>query len=187
MVIGIDPSLTGTGLAMHFAAADVLLATIESKPGPIEPRLLDITSRVNAALDCYAPELVAIEGLSMGSNDPSAQERAALHYCIRISLHLRRIKFVVVAPMSLKKFVCGGASVIGEGGKRGPAKKEHMLKSVMKNWAIDTGDNNQADAAGLAHIAAAIIGQYQPTNAAQREVIEKLIAPPVEKKRRVRG
>lgn len=184
MILGIDPSLTGTGLAILEPGQPVKLSTIPSAPGQIEPRLLGIVGRVNAAIDTHRPDYVAIEGLSMSSNDPSAQERAALHFCIRIALHLRNVPFVVVAPMALKKFVCGGSQIVGEDGKRGPAKKEHMLKAVWKNWQIDTGDNNQADAAGLGYIAAAIRGSYTPTNQAQREVVAKLLAPPVPKKKR---
>ena len=120
----------------------------------------------------------------MASNDPSAQERAALHYCIRIAVHLRNIPCYVVAPMSLKKFVCGKATVANDAGKQVPAGKEHMLKAIWKNFGVDTADNNQADAAGLAYVVAAMTGKYEPANAAQREVVERLMLGPVAKKKR---
>lgn len=185
MILGIDPSLSATGIAA--LDGKVQLSTIHSKPGEPVARLLEITRQVNAVLDLVRPVAVGIEGLSMGSNDPSAQERAALHYFIRAALHLRGIPCYVIAPMSLKKFVCGKATVANDAGRQVPAGKEHMLKAVWRNWEIDTADNNQADAAGLAYVVAAITGRYEMTNVAQREVVAKLTAAPVVKVKRRKG
>lgn len=187
MIIGIDPSLSATGIAC-LDQGTVSLSTIQSSPGPIEPRLLAIVRQVGAAIDKASATGqiagVGIEGLSNGSLSQSGNERAALHFAIRMALYMRGIPFVIVSPMSLKKFVCGKATVKGDEGKQVPAGKEHMLKAILQNFGVDTSDNNQADAAGLAFVVAAIQKQYTPINSGQRDVIAKLMAPPVVKKTR---
>jgi crossover junction endodeoxyribonuclease RuvC len=164
MVLGIDPSLSATGLAIWPNSEALVLSTVDSKPGDIEPRLLNIIQRVNVTLNQSEPTLVAIEGLAFGSKTGSPAERGALHFGIRMALYLRRIPFIVVAPGALKKFVTGS----------GTAEKSMVLRDVYKRWGIDAKDDNQADAAGLAYIAAAVEGLWEPTTEAQRQVIDSL-------------
>lgn len=185
MVIGVDPSLTATGMAFLSPDGSIRLDTVASEPGKIEDRLLDIMRRINKKVGgavgapSFKPDLVVIEGLAFGSNDPSAQERSALHFLIRIQLHSQGIPFKLVPPQTLKKFCVGSA---------GPSvKKEHVLKAVFQRWGVDTMDNNQADAAGLAYIGAAILGRIPATNAAQQQVVDHILAPAKKKARKMRN
>lgn len=177
MIVGIDQSLTATGVACLSRGVPIKLHTVTSKPGPIEPRLLGIMREVDAKM-CSGgkPALVVMEGLSAGSFGATSSilELAGLHFLIRLQLHSRGIPFHVVSPLALKKFVCGS----------GAAKKEHMLKAVLQRWSIDTDDNNQADAAGLAYIGAAMSGWWPADNQAQRDVLAKLLAGPEKKTRK---
>lgn len=163
MIIGLDLSLVATGLAQLDPVGIVGLRTIASsnrlRP---EDRIVRIEDEVTAAM--AGAELVVMEGLSFGSNDPSAQERAALHYIIRIGLHQRKVPFLVVPPSSLKKFTCGS----------GAAKKEMMIREVFRRWGVEAADNNQADAAALAYLGAGYLGQLDDLRKPQIEVLAKL-------------
>lgn len=60
---------------------------------------------------------------------------------MRYKLHVKgRGDYKVVPPTSLKQFVTG----------KGNANKDLMMMSVLKNWDIETKNNNEADAVGLA-------------------------------------
>jgi Holliday junction resolvasome RuvABC endonuclease subunit len=182
---------------MAFLAEDgtLRLETVASKPGEIEPRLLDIMRRINKRVGeavgapVFKPALVVIEGLSMGSfgSTTAVLELAALHFLIRIQLYSQGIPFKICSPSGLKKFVLGSTHVDGPNGKKQPAKKEHMLKAVLQRWGVDTTSNDEADAAGLAYVGAAILDRIPAKNGAQREVVEKILSGPVKKQRKMRN
>ena len=173
MIYGLDLSLTATGIASLTQPGKVALSTVGSdKHAKPETRLFDLARDIELRLS--NPQLIVMEGLSYGSNDPSAQERAALHWMIRIALHMRSVPYLVIPPSTLKKFTCGA----------GNAKKEMMIREVYRQWKVEAADNNQADAAALAYMGAAIRRIYTPTNQPQREVISRLMAPPVGKSKR---
>lgn len=174
MVIGIDPSLTATGVCiLHEGNAQ--LVTIHSYPGDDLERITEIAEAINDLVSkIRQPAAACIEGLSHGSHNGKAAERAALHYFIRAKLRARSIPVYAVAPASLKKFITGG----------GKAEKSTIVREVYKRWGIEANDDNQADASGLAYVAAAIVGEYEPANAAQCEMVNKLTAVPVAKKRK---
>lgn len=175
MVIGIDPSLTATGVCL-LQHGKAQLITINSFPGDDLARITEIAEAVGDLLfGTPKPIAACIEGLSHGSHNGKAAERASLHYFIRAKCRSYSIPVYVVAPASLKKFITGG----------GKAEKSTIVREVYKRWGIEANDDNQADAAGLAYVAAAIVGEYEPANTAQREVVAKLtVAPVVKVKRR---
>jgi crossover junction endodeoxyribonuclease RuvC len=179
MIVGLDPSLTATGIAYLTSDGTCSLATLRSSTHPeVELRLARLRNSILAAVLLVRPSLVVIEGLSFGSNDPSAQERAWLHFTIRLEMWANDIQFVVVPPSTLKKFTTGS----------GAAKKEQMMLEVFKRFDVSAADNNQADATALAFLGATYLGQREPDNQAQREVIEKLKNPAVKtpKKRKAK-
>lgn len=163
MIIGLDLSLAATGVAelREPGKVEVFTVTSNAKLKP-EARL----SRLVQDIELMLPKarLVVLEGLSFGSNDPSAQERSALHWIIRINLHLRQIPYLVVAPSQLKKFCCDS----------GAAKKEMMIREVYRQWKVEAADNNQADAAALAYVGAAYLGLLSGLRKSQLEVLAKL-------------
>lgn len=180
MIVGIDLSLASTGMAFLFADGHIRLLTVSSPPGPIEPRLLDILRQINAHVRTVRPELVVIEDISQGSFGQSGGflERVALFFMLRIHLHSVGIPFEKCSAIALKKFVVGSG-----GSKKNPVKKEHMIKAVLQRWGIDTASNDEADAAGLAYVGAAILDRIPAANEAQREVVAKILAGPVKKMR----
>lgn len=167
-IIGLDPSLTATGWARH-EAGNLTFGTLQDLPPKQKkaeeplPRIIRV--RTESLAKIYPGcQLVVIEGLSFGSNDPSAQERSALHYSLREDLLRNMVTCVVCPPTSLKKFVTGS----------GGAKKELVMLEVFKRWGFEARDNNAADAIGLAIIGACLLGRMNPTTKEQREVLDLL-------------
>ena len=170
-IVGLDLSLTATGVAVWADGALSLLTLEPPHPGGME-RLEWVLGQVKEL--CRGAELVVIEGLSFGSNMPSAQERAGLWWMVARALWKANIRMQAVAPTAAKKFVTG----------RGSAEKSLILREVFRHWNIVAADDNQADAAVLARIGLVLAGVTQPENQAQREVISALLNGRAKKPRR---
>lgn len=149
--IGIDPSLTGTGIVVLDEQGNVLDKDLISTKAShkIEDRLQTIWNRLKYIIWDFAGKPVpycdiAVEGLSFGSKSASMLELAGLHYLIRYMID-REFCGVrhVVPPQTLKKFVCG----------KGNVKKEQMLLQTYKRWGLEFQDNNICDAYCLARYA----------------------------------
>jgi len=163
VIYGLDLSLTATGLAALAPEGHLNVFTFGTPPKmSVEARLTEMARQVDTRI--VAPELVVIEGLAFGANDPSAHERAALHYIVRCNLWSEGTRVLVVAPSSLKKFITG----------KGSAKKELVILEVFKRWGVTAKDNNEADAAGLAYLGAAWLGRLDGLTLPMKEVISKL-------------
>lgn len=163
-IIGLDLSLTATGWAKR-EGETTTFGTITGE-GSGMPRLIKIETDVKDVVYPYC-ELVVMEGLSFQSNAPSAKERAGLSYILQRSFYYCQLLCVQVPPLLLKKFVIGNAK---------NAEKSLMLREVYKRWGIDAGNDNEADAIGLVMIGACLLGEMEPQNEAQREVLATISA-----------
>ena len=145
--VGIDHSLTGTGVVV-----------IDQDGCILEQKLIKTTSddidekRMTYIIDelSFIPKIVRlkrvyIEGPSYMSTGQAVLQMGALHYLIRIFLYRKKVKYKIIAPGTLKKFVCGPG--------QGNAKKEQMLLNIYKKWNLEFKDNNTADAYCLARLA----------------------------------
>ena len=185
MIVGLDLSLTATGIAHWEGGAVTRLTTVGSSPRICdEARLEQLDQSVFDRIPHGFPagtgpkaELVVIEGLSFGSNTGSHSLRDGLHYLIRVGVYQLKVPMLIVEPMRLKKFILGPT-------KKGDNTKELMIREVWRKYGIEARDNNQADAAALAILGAAYLGKLPDLKAYQVEVIEKLKAGPTPKKRR---
>lgn len=168
-VVGLDLSLTSTGVVVLHGEEIVLQEVVRSSPvGPLPideaKRLNDITTRVLALVPDDA-KLVAIEGIAfMVSKTTSLVQLAAINYLIRIGLWKRGIPFVIVSPPTLKKFVTG----------KGVAQKDVMMLETYKRWGVSLTDNNICDAFGLARISLAILNIDDKISTEQKEVVALL-------------
>ena len=117
--IGIDLSLTGTGVVVIDDTEKIVEENlIKTTPKEqIEERLNNIINKVVDICNKYSDSRIYMEGLSFGSKGQSMLELGALHYMLRCNFFSKKIKFLVVPPTTLKKFICG----------KGVAKKELML------------------------------------------------------------
>jgi crossover junction endodeoxyribonuclease RuvC len=169
MILGIDPSICGTGLVHLNEYGDIIKQTlIKSDIKPVDPiddlnRLNDICSKIGRRLDCV--ELVVMEGLAfMATKTTSLCQLSALNYFIRDRINNRGIKFLIVPPTQLKKFITG----------KGNCKKELMLLETFKRYELSFTNNNICDAYGLAKIGHAYLYGHDDLPIFQKEVITQL-------------
>jgi len=151
VIMGIDPSLTATGLAL-LKGSDLVTITA-SPPMPTKTcprgdfcRLAWFKERIGAVLRTGNPLVVAIEGYAYGAKS-QAHSLGELGGVIRVLLFESVIpNAVVVPPNVLKKFATG----------TGNADKGAVSKGLFKRWGVDVENNNEADASGLALLGAAL-------------------------------
>jgi len=142
--VGVDPSYNGTAVMVLDENANIVEKLLYKSVGEsIEERLWDINKTLSFIPKIVGLKKVYLEGPSYSSNGAFQLQMGALHFMIRMMFYKKRVKYEVIAPGSLKKFVAGSGS----------AKKEHMLLNVYKKWGLDFLDNNLADAYGLARMA----------------------------------
>lgn len=166
MIIGLDLSLTGTGVAVLAPDGKLDLVTLRTPAQPsVEARLVEVAA---AALSYTQPEdTVIVEGPAMLAKGAAVVQIFGLNMLVRCSLHRRGNPFYVIAPPTLKLFATGA----------GNAKKDMMLREVWRRWNVEAADDNQADAAALAFLGACITGQMQPVNDAQRRAVMTVLKP----------
>lgn len=166
IVLGLDLSLTGTGMCVVQTGSrdgKGLLATINTTAKTrTEDRLITIRRTIGQASS--GVDAAIIEGLSYGSVGGAQAERSALHWMVRVDLYQLGIPYVIVTPMSLKKFVCGTAK----------AEKSMMIREVFRRWGVEAANDNEADAAALARLGLMYYGQAEHQTMAQQQVIFRL-------------
>jgi crossover junction endodeoxyribonuclease RuvC len=168
-VLGVDLSLTSTGWAIANGEGIVCKTLVTPKTLRGDARLhwldLCIAEIIEPApgSDMTAIDLVVIEGASFRSKSSSADEIAGLHRIVRLGLFRRKIPYVIVAPIQLKKFATGIAK----------ADKSLIVREVWRRWEVDVFDSDQADAVVLAQIGRGILGDLEMT-VFQQEVAAKV-------------
>lgn len=132
VVIGVDPSLTATGLAAPGGCI-----TIATKAGDAE-RLQVIHDTVFAAVD--GADLVVIEDLPTHAHGAGLTGMA--QGVIRLACIRQDAPFATVPAATLKKFATGS----------GNAGKADMRMELYKRTGLDLRDDNQVDAWWLRQI-----------------------------------
>jgi Holliday junction resolvasome RuvABC endonuclease subunit len=163
---GLDLSMTSTGLAIVGGAmgSAFRLERVRSKPPAQSPPSLDDRHRriahigdtvlaylVPAGAPADWPDLVAVEQPAYSKNMGSMHDRSGLWWYVVGRLHNLRVPVVEVPPTTLKLYVTG----------KGNAEKELVVATTIRRFphiAIDIG-NDQADALGLAGMAARHLGE----------------------------
>ena len=162
--VGIDPSLSATGIVGVSSDNEVLLnTTIGSNLKGVE-RLADLKAKLSNVTQAYDVELrVVLEGYSYGS--PGRRESLAeWGGVLRLSLHEMGIEYIEIPPTSLKKFLTNN----------GNANKLMVATTIQKVYQVEFGGNdNEFDAYGLAQMGRAIAGK-SPVHAYQADVLFKL-------------
>lgn len=126
--VGIDQSLTNTGLVMLDTGGGYEYRLITSDTTKnTEDRCQYIAAKVRAFCEDYEPDVMVIEGLSFGSQTNATRDLAKLQGIINIFLRNSVILCSYpksVAPASLKKFATDN----------GKAKKEEMFENLPKHF-----------------------------------------------------
>ena len=161
VVLGLDPSLTGTGFSV--IDNDKLLFSECYKPknktGP--KRLIEIGCKISEVIDAYKPELICLEGYSFGSRGRALFQIGELGGLIRVLLHKTGIKWLEITPSQVKKFAAG----VGNCGK------DIIMQQVYKRWGMEFKTSDEADAFVLAKIGTVLLGHKEELIKAQEEVI----------------
>lgn len=173
-IVGIDPSLTGTGIAVidgdirtYYATntgttvvnGDIKTYTIRSKQRGAK-RLIEIRDTIQKEI--ADADLVVIENYAYCRAN-QAHQIGELGGIIRVLLTESGVKWTTVAPAQLKKFATG----------KGNTKKEHILQQAYKRWGVECRTSDEADAFVLAKIGQALVEDVELTKF-QKEVIERL-------------
>lgn len=160
-VVGLDLSLTSTG--MSDGQAHVTFTTTPDEC--IEDRLMRIREEclgfVMATDDRPVARLVVVEDEAWSKAKQTGHaELSALRLMVRCALRAYRIPFAMVPPSTLKLYTTGN----------GRATKQQMAVAVTERHGIDLsavkvkdGRYDQVDAAALAAMGYAYIGQPLPT------------------------
>lgn len=125
-VIGIDPSLTGTGVANETETFTI------STDAKTVNRLQVIHRRISQAL--FLVDLAVIEDLPTHAHGAGLTGMA--QGVIRLALMDNLVPFTTVPAATLKKFATG----------RGNATKADMRLELFKRTGVDLRDDNQVDA-----------------------------------------
>lgn len=127
-VVGIDPSLTGTGIAYIDGTTTVVRTKMTG-----DSRLLAIANAVATAVE-DEPLLAVLEDLPTHAH--GAGKTGMVQGVVRLALLENRIDYVTVTPATLKKFATGN----------GGANKGDMRMELYKRVGIDLADDNEVDA-----------------------------------------
>lgn len=146
-VLGLDLSLTGTGICRIGGDGVELLTTVRPGKAIGHERLAVILSAIDDAQRGQELDLMVIEGPSYGSAQNGQRghhERAGLWWLVTHSLYARGGPYAVVAPMARAKY----ATANGRDGKQAvtAAVRErygHLVPDAVRN-------DNEADALVLA-------------------------------------
>ena len=146
--LGLDLSLTGTGVVRMDEKGEFTSRLIKSKPvGPLPIDELKRLRGIVHMIEGFAPlrevDLVLIEGLAFSiRNTTSLVQLSALNYLVRNRLYKMDVDFVIVGPTTLKKFVSG----------KGNTKKDGMMLETYKRWGVSFSSNDLCDAHGMARL-----------------------------------
>jgi Holliday junction resolvasome RuvABC endonuclease subunit len=156
-VIGIDPSISSTGVA---AEGDLLTIKTTPKQGDGE-RLLVIYRTLSAELFCNPVDFAVIEDLP--ANAMSAGITGRSQGIVRLVLTMAEIPYVAIPPATLKKFATG----------KGNAKKDAMRAAWLEYSGEDNADDNQVDAAWLRVIGLHLKGEHVNLPTEQLAAVDK--------------
>jgi len=185
--IGIDQSLTNTGVVIIKEGKAILCDNVKSGPEGKHMnerihRINDIYVRIRKILapiilDGKQEEVIlSIEGYSFASRSGQAFSLGELGGILRYNFFMdigaklgEKMRYLEITPNQLKKYATG----------KGQCEKDLIIKEVYKNFAFDTNDNNTADAFVLAHIGYTKWNHFMDTpipllKKHQQEVIDKL-------------
>lgn len=147
-VAGIDPSLTGSGVA------DVAGELSEHKSNPTSlaiyerhSRLTDLRERILA--DITGADLVVIEQPAYSKAVGHMHDRSGLWWLVAAAVIEAGMTLVEVPPTALKKFATG----------KGNATKPDMRMALFQRFGLDVRSDNKVDAWWCRALGLALVGE----------------------------
>lgn len=150
-VIGIDPSLSGTGLAYD----NGITALVKTQTSQGDQRLQVIFDKVYEAAGSghwkHTPTLAVIEDLPV--NAMSAGKTGQAQGVTRLALCMAGVSILSIPPATLKKYATG----------KGNAKKHEMIAAWNEYAHANEKDDNRVDAAWLRDIGRTLMSFAEDT------------------------
>lgn len=185
IVVGLDLSLTGAGIA--FIRDDEMVAAGEprfevntfghelKKDATLKhrgDRIRYVADQISGLIDgeMERPDLIAIEDMPYGATGAGTIDRAALWWTVVNRLLRWDLPVVQVNVSTLKIYATGKGTGVG--------KDEVMLAVARRYPDAPITNNNEADAFGLAAIAARLVGQpIETLPLTHLRAMDKLVLP----------
>jgi len=145
-VVGLDPSLRASGLALPDGSLMTIRNESASSLGARVERLRRIIGEVGHTVG--AGRLVVIEGPAFGMGNKATHELGGLWWLLAYRLTQLDNQLVVVGIQQLKKLATG----------KGNATKADMRVSWLRRTGQDVADDNQCDAAWLRQAGLHLLG-----------------------------
>ena len=139
-VVGLDPSLRATGLALPDGELLTITTPACKKGCPLDERIermRHIVGKVGVRARIGA--LVVIEGPAFGMNNKATHELAGLWWALVVRLAEQGNQIAVMSPGQLKKFATGN----------GNAKKPDMRMALYQRAGLDIRSDDEVDALWL--------------------------------------
>lgn len=156
IVVGVDPSLTSTGIATIDTEDRLVVptSTIKSvgRKGDDWPTRRDRLTGIVRDVETHTrgADLVVVESPSLGqARQGGTLDRAGLFWLLLDRLYGHGMRVALVTPAGRAKYATG----------KGNAGKDSVLLAVARRYAhVDVEDNNQADSLVLALMGARALG-----------------------------
>lgn len=156
VVVGLDLSLTGTGLATNTGLVGCIgnKGKKDATYSEREMRIRGLAGQIVKWVDALetTPVLCVIEGPSYGSVSGHQWDRAGLWWRVVGALYDAACPVVVVAPSTRAMYATG----------KGNAGKAQIVEAVTRRWGTvwpDLGSDDVADACVLAAMGSQAIGE----------------------------
>jgi Holliday junction resolvasome RuvABC endonuclease subunit len=152
-VLGLDLSLTGTGIARLRGIELTLLTTV--RPGSLRgvERLQFILGAITDAQRGEHIDLVVLEGPAYSKQRQRGHhEGAGLWWLVAYGLERAGVPWAIVPPTNRALYAAGHAR----------ASKQDVMAAVRDRYGVGPRDDNQADAFVLAVMGAAFLGADVP-------------------------
>jgi crossover junction endodeoxyribonuclease RuvC len=164
-ILGIDPSLTGTGFARLYLDANGWhgVTWTDGRDGKLKESLIQRDERIttiagNLRVDSWNLTAAGVESPAYGAPGGSTWDRAGLWWRLVHKVQAHDVPLIQVSSAERQKFAVGHAH-----SKKNPVDKADVAMAVAKMWPdVDIRGNNAADALVIASIVAAVAGLPVP-------------------------
>lgn len=164
-ILGIDPSLTGTGFARLYLASNGWhgVTWTDGRDGKRNESLIQRDDRIdtiadNLRMDSWDLTFAGIEEPAYAAPGGSSWDRAGLWWRLTHKVLAYDVPLIQVNNKLVQKFAVGRAH-----SKKNPVDKADVAMAVAKMWPdIEIRGNNAADALVIASIAAVCAGLTVP-------------------------